>query len=333
MEYYGTIGPACADEEVLEQMFREGMTGVRMNMSHGNLSEHGEWVEMLYRAAERAGCSMKLLIDLQGPELRIGTLPQPVELTEGSEILLGMGMISVPKIIYGYVHTGSHILLDDGKILLEVQENAGTYLNCEVKRGGVLISSKSIAVPDSGLYPPTLTQNDYQNLADASAYGVTGVMLPFVRSQEDLRTLREALCAAGAAEIEIFAKLENREGIAHLPEFLEDADCFVIARGDLGNDMPLWELPRVQKETAELLRGAGKPFMIVTQMLDSMQERSVPTRAEVCDIFNAVLDGADSIMLTGETAAGKYPVEAMRYLVRTGAEALEWKETHGVQKK
>ena len=326
MEYYGTIGPACADREILTDMFREGMTGVRMNLSHGNLSEHMDWIRMLRIASADSGRQMKFLIDLQGPELRIGKLPQPVELTDGSEVLLGQGVIKIPDILYDYVREGSSILLDDGKILLQVLENGGSYLNCEVVRGGKLYSAKSIAVPDSGLYPPVLTKNDYENLSMARECGVTGVMLPFVRSAEDLLALREALDRSGVPEVEIFAKLESRQGIVSLPELIPYADYFVIARGDLGNDMPLWKLPRVQKEAAAFLKKAGKPFMIVTQMLDSMQERAVPTRAEVCDIFNAVLDGADSIMLTGETAAGKYPVQAMGYLVRTGEEALHFRE-------
>ena len=147
-------------------------------------------------------------------------------------------------------------------------------------------------------------------------------MLPFVRSAEDIRTLRAALEDAHAGQIQIFAKIENLAGVRTLPEFLPLVDQVVIARGDLGNAMPLWELPRCQKQLASLCRAAGVPFMVVTQMLDSMQTRSVPTRAEVSDIYNAVLDGAASLMLTGETAAGQYPVQAMEYLVKTAQTAL-----------
>lgn len=324
MEYFGTIGPACDREDILRQMFVAGMTGIRMNMSHGSLAEHQDWVELLHRAAAEAGRPLKLLIDLQGPELRIGKLPGPVELTDGSEVLLGKGVISIPETIYDYVQRGSSLLLDDGKILLEVLENFGDCLNCEVKRGGTLLSEKSIAVPDSTLRPPTLTESDLENLSLAAACGVSSVMLPFVRDVQDLVALRQALTDAGAEHVRIYAKLENRQGIASLPELLDYADVFVIARGDLGNDVPLWELPAVQKRTAAFLRAAGKPFVIVTQMLDSMERRPVPTRAEVCDIFNAVLDGADAVMLTGETAAGKYPVQAMEYLVKTGEAAVKY---------
>lgn len=329
MDYYGTIGPACASTEILEAMFREGMTGIRMNLSHGNLSEHEDWIAMIHQAADTCGIMPKLLIDLQGPELRIGKLDHPAALTEGSEVLIGKGLIRIPDVLYSYIHPGNEMLLDDGKILLKVLEHYGDSLLCEVLRGGTLHSGKSIAVPESCVHIPTLTAEDYENLYVAKRYGVTGVMLPFVRGAEDLIVLKDALVQAGAEDIRIFAKLENRQGVSALPELLGHADSFVIARGDLGNDMPLWELPRVQKETAGYLKAREQSFMIVTQMLDSMHERAVPTRAEVCDIFNAVMDGADSIMLTGETAAGKYPVEAMKYLVKTGEEALAFSEKSG----
>ena len=168
---------------------------------------------------------------------------------------------------------------------------------------------------------PTLTGNDLKNIQLATQYGVTGVMQPFVRSKEDLMTLRKALDDAGAGHVEIFAKIENMQGVNALDELLPYCDHVVIARGDLGNAMPLWKLPAVQKELASKCRAAGKPFMVVTQMLDSMHERAVPTRAEVMDIYNAVLDGASSLMLTGETAAGNFPAEEMMYLVNTGREA------------
>ena len=325
MDYYGTIGPACASEEVLEEMFREGMTGIRMNLSHGNLCDHEDWIEMIHQAAKTCEVQPRLLIDLQGPELRIGKLDAPVELTEGSEVMIGKGLITIPEVLYECVVPGSELLLDDGKILVRVTENYGDSLLCEVLRGGFLSSGKSIAAPGCAIHIPTLTEDDLKNIEEAKNYGVTGVMLPFVRGAEDLVTLKEALINAEAETIEIFAKLENRRGIAALPELLGHADSYVIARGDLGNDMPLWELPQVQKEAASFLREHGCSFMIVTQMLDSMHDSAVPTRAEVCDIFNAVLDGADSIMLTGETAAGRYPVESMKYLVKTGEKALAFR--------
>ncbi|MEF2729057.1 MAG: pyruvate kinase [Faecalibacterium sp.] len=295
MEFYGTIGPACAQLETLQRMVEAGMTGIRMNLSHGPLSAHKDWLDIIHAVG-----IPQLLIDLQGPELRIGTLPQPLVLKPGQ-----------------------NLLLDDGRLLVQVAEADGAALQCTVVRGGTLQSRKSLAAPGLTVASPTLTEEDLQNLQLAGACGVTGVMLPFVRGAEDIRTLRRALEQAGAGQIRIFAKIESLAGVQALPEFLPLVDEVVIARGDLGNAMPLWELPRCQKQLSAVCRSAGVPFMVVTQMLDSMCSRAVPTRAEVSDIYNAVADGASSVMLTGETAAGQYPVEAMEYLVRTARTALE----------
>ena len=292
MDFYGTIGPACAELSTLQQMVRAGMTGLRMNLSHGSLAEHADWLELIQKAGIRT-----LLIDLQGPELRIGRLASPLTLSEGQQVFLGTGGIPCPACLLDAITPGQKLLLDDGKLLLRVNA-VDTALHCTVLRGGLLQSRKSIAVPGVEVPSPTLTDEDLQNLRVAADCGVTGVMLPFVRSAEDIRTLRAALEDANAGQIQIFAKIENLAGVRTLPEFLPLVDQVVIARGDLGNAMPLWELPRCQKQLASLCRAAGVPFMVVTQMLDSMQTRAVPTRAEVSDIYNAVLDGAASLMLT-----------------------------------
>ena len=168
---------------------------------------------------------------------------------------------------------------------------------------------------------PALTAGDWNNLRLAPKMGVTGVMQSFVRGGEDLLALRQALEACGGGHIRIFAKVEDRRGLESLPDWMDLADCVVIARGDLGNSMPLWQLPAAQKRIAALCRQRGKPFLVVTQLLASMERSAVPTRAEVSDIFNAVLDGASALMLTGETAAGRWPAEAMTYLCRTAAQA------------
>ena len=329
LQRYGTLGPACQEEETLLRLFQAGMTGVRLNLSHVDLDGCGPWLEHLWEAARRAGVDHpQLLVDLRGPELRVDQLAQPVALAEGETVLLGEGGIPVPPIVLPSLHRGQQVLLDDGALLLEAEAPAEGGVACRVIRGGTLRPRKSIALPGAGLRPPTLTPSDLRNLSLAVSCGVTGVMLPFVRDEEDLLTLRRALEEAGGGQIRVFAKLENREGVAMLPRLLPHADEIVIARGDLGNDLPLWELPAVQKEVAALCRQAGKPFMVVTQMLHSMHHSAVPTRAEVSDIFNAVLDGASSIMLTGETAAGDYPVEAMTYLCKTADCALAYQERH-----
>ncbi|MGN0267911.1 MAG: pyruvate kinase [Lachnospiraceae bacterium] len=413
MDYYGTIGPACADPDILKKMAEAGMTGLRMNLSHGSLSMHGDWIQMIREAVIRG-----LLIDLQGPELRVQGLgygrnlrvPGSEDVTismdcsmqveNQEELVLETGayvklvseevfvsdrvlseevkrqsakkmvmadasagsitdcvMIGCPEILMDYLVPGQELLLDDGKILLKVLDgfNTGNPVGTDGKaavetdiavvetniavvetdqadmtdiaavviRGGVLKNRKSIALPGREIPTPTLTAEDLENLRNAKAAGVTGVMLPFVRGREDILALKEALASCGAEHIRIFAKIENLAGVEALPDFVKDVDHVVIARGDLGNAMPLWELPGCQKRLAAICRQAGTPFMVVTQMLDSMHTRAVPTRAEVSDIYNAVMDGAASVMLTGETAAGSYPVEAMRYLVNTAECALQ----------
>lgn len=384
MDYYGTIGPSCADREVLKQMKAAGMTGLRMNLSHGSLAEHEDWLDLIREAEVE-----QLLINLQGPELRIGELEQPLALEADMWIRLiskddgkrekDIGIPCPDSVIEALLRaeTGQQILLDDGKILLQMhtilkedslqkysadekaaetgeqaitedslrkypaddRETSGSdqasvpgavrcgkreaQILCQVLRGGVLLGRKSIALPGLTVDSPTLTEADHENLKMAKASGVTGVMLPFVRGREDILTLRETLKNYGAESIHIFAKIENLAGVRSLPEFVGEVDHVVIARGDLGNAMPLWELPGCQKRIAAICRNAGTPFMVVTQMLDSMYTRAVPTRAEVSDIYNAVLDGAASVMLTGETAAGQYPVDAMKYLVKTGECAVK----------
>ncbi len=318
-EIYGTFGPACAAADTLEKMLRRGMTGVRLNLSHMTLPEAAPLVRALREAAARCCAAPKLLIDMQGPELRIGALPEPLTLAEGETVALG-GALPLPQPVLAALEPGQELLLDDGKLLLRCE----TADAARVLRGGVLTSRKSIALPGREIRLPALTESDRVNLAAAKAYGVTGVMQPFVRSREDLREVRAALDAAGGADIRLFAKIESREGVERLPELLDATDEIVIARGDLGSAVPLWELPALQKRIAAACRAAGRPFMVVTQMLASMEHSPVPTRAEVSDVFNAVLDGASSVMVTGETAVGEYPVETVEYLARTVREAQKY---------
>ena len=313
IDIFGTLGPACADADTLERMLRRGMTGVRLNLSHVTLVRSAAWVAALHEAEGRCGVQAKLLIDMQGPELRIGALDAPMELTEGETVSFGPEGIRVAETIRAALQPEQEILLDDGRILLSMRGDGKAV----VKRGGVLQSRKSIALPGVELAMPALTDADLENIAAARDYGVTGLMQPFVRDRADLLAVRQALRDAGAQEVLLYAKIENQQGMQALPTLLDAADEFVIARGDLGNAMPLWELPAAQKRIAAQCRGAYKPFMVVTQMLASMEHSPVPTRAEVSDVFNAVLDGATSVMVTGETAVGDYPVETITYLTET----------------
>ena len=318
MEIYGTFGPVCTSLPVLTEMFRSGMCGLRLNLSHRSLEESRDWLELAQKAAGACGRTSQILMDLQGPELRVGREGLPLELPEGET--LPLSALRLPPVLLEQLQPGQELLLDDGKLQVIVGEGD----TCRVVRGGTLLPRKSVAAPGLAVELPALTEEDHRNLRLAAQMGVTGVMQSFVRGREDLLALREALRQYGGEHIRIFAKVENRQGLETLPDWIDLADCIVIARGDLGNAVPLWQLPAIQKGIAALCIARGKPFLVVTQLLASMEERAVPTRAEVSDIFNAVLDGAWALMLTGETAVGRYPAEAMAYLCNTVVEAMRF---------
>ncbi len=317
IDIYGTLGPSCQNEDILSQMFENGMTGIRINLSHVMLVDCADSIEMIKRAAKKAGISPKILIDMQGPELRIGDIKEPVELVEGDNITFGENGIELDRRIINALEPGQQVLLDDGKILAEVVKTTTTTAEMKVLRGGALSGRKSIAIVGKSVEMPALTDKDKENLKIAAKYGVTGVMQPFVRSADDLKQLRAELDNNNGKDIKILAKIENLKGVENLESFFDHSDEVIIARGDLGNAVPLWELPRIQKDISTRCRSHNMPFMVVTQMLASMEHSKVPTRAEVSDIYNAVLDGAASVMVTGETAVGEYPVEVIHYLVNT----------------
>ncbi len=317
IDVFGTLGPRCESEDVLAAMFFEGMTGIRINLSHVMLKDCGKQIDRIRSAAEKAGVSPKILIDMQGPELRVGTVKEPLMLNDGDELVLGKNAVPVDQRILSAMQPGMQLLLDDGKILAEVVKVKSDDCVTKVLRGGVLSSRKSIAIDGVQVEMPALTPRDIENLKVAREYGITGVMQPFVRSREDLLQVRQQLKENGCEELRLYAKIENKSGVEQLEHLLDVCDEVVIARGDLGNSMPLWELPKVQKHLSKVCKDAGKPFMVVTQMLSSMEHSKVPTRAEVSDIYNAALDGATSVMVTGETAVGEYPVDVIRYLRKT----------------
>ena len=323
MKFYGTLGTACNTPEILSALFAAGMTGVRLNLSHTGLADCAHLLNDIYwPAAKEAGVQAELIIDLQGPELRVGKMEHAMAFPEGKTVILGEGGVPVPDTILQYAQVGHEISLDDSALLIRVEEHRGESLSCRVLRGGVLKSRKSLSI--LGVQPdtPTLTEEDLANLDLAAEMGVTHILQPFVRGKKDLDTLRAELDKRGLHHVRIMSKIENAVGLANLDEIIEHTDELCIARGDLGNSMPLWELPRVQKDIAARCVKAGREFCLVTQLLWSMESRAVPTRAEVLDIYNGVLDGCSSLMLTGETAVGKYPVQAMEYLVKTANTAL-----------
>ena len=337
LEIYGTLGPSCAEVEILRKMFAAGINGMRLNLSHGTIDDSAHMIEAFHTASGLEGVKPSLLIDMQGPELRIGTVRTGFVIGQGEEVLMsvrgsseeGAGTIPVPEEIFANYEPGMILMIDDGKIHLRVTGHEDTEkerrLRAVVINGGTVLSRKSIAIKDRAVTGNTLTQQDLLNLRRASDAGVTDVMQPFVRGAGDLLEVRRAMEESGAGQCRLFAKIENRAGISAVDEIIPLTDMLVIARGDLGNAIPLWELPRVQKEISRKCLDADVPFMVVTQMLASMERAPVPTRAEVSDIFNAVSDGAGAVMITGESASGLYPVQASEYLVRTAMEGLRWR--------
>lgn len=333
-EIYATFGPSCGTESILKDMIDAGLTGMRLNLSHTTLTASSAYIRAYQKAAEESGVTPQILIDMQGPELRIGNLEKPLLLEDGQLITLQKESIPVPDAVMQAVKPGDQVLLDDGKIQICIVDTsmADTFdknehlknkksIRAKVLRGGLLHSHKSIKILNTNVAMPVLTEHDLENIRLASSYGVTALMQPFVLNGADLAYVRQILKENGAENIQIFAKIENRLGVENLESIIPEADVIIIARGDLGNDMPLWELPAVQKKIERICSKYGKPYIVVTQMLASMEKSPVPTRAEVSDIFHAVLHGACGVMITGESAIGAYPVEAVQYLANTALEA------------
>ncbi|MBQ9325772.1 MAG: pyruvate kinase [Clostridia bacterium] len=353
-EIFATMGPSCSTEDVFLAMLREGLTGIRLNLSHASIPESHDKIAAYRSACEKAGCPAEIMIDLHGPEQRIGWLKKRLTLAPGDPVILKsrrtgetLPVVTASPCFLDALSVGDEILIHDGMVRLRVTEQLpslyarkgevplcaeeealpaedtedrpGETLRrflCETVNGGTVASMQSIKIVGKEVYGSVVTDADRENLDLAAENGITCVMQPFVRSGEDVCAVREALRERGL-QCRIFAKIESLTGVEHLSDILREADVIVIARGDLGNAVPLWDLPGVQKRIARACRAAGRPFMVVTQMLDSMTARPVPTRAEVSDIFNAVLDGAACVMVTGETSVGRYPVEVVRYLTRT----------------
>ncbi len=318
-----TLGPACAGK-VLEHLLEAGVNVVRLNFSHGSHAEHAAWIERVQRYRQAAGRPVAILQDLGGPKVRIGEFAAGQTVLEhGQEFTLTSvcqpGQPTCVSVDYPEIvadsPVGSHILLADGSIELRVEEKSGETLRCRVLTGGVLRSHAGINFPHHSLSIPALTDKDREDLRFGVEMGVDFIALSYVRSAEDILEARQ-LVEALQADTPIIAKVEKHEAVNALPEILAVADGLMVARGDLGLEMPLERVPIIQKEIIAAANQAGKPVITATQMLLSMVEHSRPSRAEVTDVANAILDGSDAVMLSEETAAGKFPVEAVRFLDR-----------------
>jgi len=322
-----TIGPASRSRETLARLAEAGMDVARLNFSHGTQAEHAEVVSTLRSVSEEAGRPIAILQDLSGVKIRIGEIAcGAVRLEPGGAFILTSRpvpgdasevSVSVPD-LSGSVAAGDALLLSDGELQLRVEETTATDVRCRVLAGGWLAPHKGISLPRSRS-APGLTSKDRDDLRFGAAQGVDYVALSFVRSAEDLREARGALTALSAA-IPIIAKIENPDALAHIDEILEESDGIMVARGDLGVETPLEHVPLLQKMLIEKSNRAGKPVITATQMLLSMVENPRPTRAEVGDVANAIFDGTDAVMLSEETAAGRYPSEAAATMQRIARE-------------
>ena len=320
-----TLGPAVDDENILRQMILEGMNIARFNMSHGSHEEHGERLAMLKRLREDLNIPVAALLDTIGPEIRLGDFEQKqVVLKQGqlftlttSEILGNKesAYITYSGLPYD-VTPGNRILIDDGLVEMEVESVVGEEIRCLVKNTGVISARKGVNVPGAALSLPFINEKDYNDLRFAVEQGFDFVAASFTRTYEDMRELKHILKELGGEKIKVIAKIENSQGVENLDEILSIADGVMVARGDMGVEIPLEEVPVIQKEIIKKVYGVGKQVITATQMLDSMMQYPRPTRAEANDVANAVYDGTSAIMLSGETASGKYPLECVRTMVR-----------------
>lgn len=322
-----TLGPASSSVDLLTRMIEVGMDVARLNFSHGTHAEHARLIEAVREAAARCGVSVCLMQDLQGPKIRIGELSTPsIEVPTGSTLAIttdpivgGPGRVStVFRPLPQEVRQGDTILLDDGKIRLAVNRVSGHDVLCDVLAGGTLRPRKGMNLPGVALTIPAFTQKDLEDLAFGITQGVDYTALSFVRSADDIRLLRAAIAAmpgAGGTH-PIIAKIEKPQALRGIDAIIEEADGIMVARGDLGVEVPPEEVPLHQKSIIARCVKAGKPVIVATQMFESMITNPTPTRAEASDVANAVLDGADAVMLSGETSVGAYPVEAVAMMTR-----------------
>jgi pyruvate kinase len=335
-----TLGPATEDAKQTQELVAAGVDVVRLNLSHGTLAMHETMVSNARRAATASNRALGVLADLQGPKIRLGSLAGgPVQLWPGDEFVVTT--LDVPgnthEVSTNYpglpddVRVGDHLLVDDGKIALQVVRVADARVTTRVVNGGRLSDHKGMNLPNVTLNLPSLTDKDKADLTWALRLGVDAVALSFVRSPEDADAVRQMMDAVGVRR-PVIAKIERPEAVDRLESILDAFDGLMIARGDLGIELPLEAVPAVQKRAIELAREAAKPVIVATQMLESMVGGPRPTRAEVSDVANAVLDGADAVMLSAETSIGRYPVEAVQMMHRivTASEAPEARLPNGL---
>jgi len=323
-----TLGPASDSPEKLRELVAAGMDAARLNLSHGTHAEHAERAGRVRDAEAAAGRPIALIADLQGPKLRVGELDEPFVLRRGATVTVSAedscrnGELPIAPAVIGQVLEAGHdVLIDDGLVRLRVGAVADGRAQCEVIVGGVVTSHKGVNLPGVPLPIPSLTRKDTADLEFALSIGVDFVALSFVRSPADVRDL-QALIEQAGSHAHVIAKIEKAEAVDVLDDILAETDAVMVARGDLGVEIGPALVPLVQKRIIQKALERGKPVITATQMLESMIHHPEPTRAEASDVANAILDGTSAVMLSGETAVGEYPVEAVAYMDRI-AKAIE----------
>jgi pyruvate kinase len=320
-----TLGPATASPEAVLALVEGGMDLARINMSHGSRDDHRRSIDAVRAAEERVGRPVAVLVDLAGPKIRVGMLPGPIELRVGDTVVMApedMAEGSEIPVTYASlaeeIEAGQAVLLDDGLMELRCVGTAGSRVRLDVVRGGTLKSRKGINLPAVDVQAPSLTEKDLSDLDFALDTGVEYIGLSFVRRPEDIVDLKERV--GGRALV--VAKVEKVQALRAIEEILPETDAVMVARGDLGVELPFERVPLAQKRLIQLANYSGRPVITATQMLESMIEDPRPTRAEASDVANAILDGTDAVMLSGETAVGAYPLQALEAIVRI-AHAIE----------
>lgn len=318
-----TLGPNTKTVDDVVQLIDAGMDVARINLSHGDRESHQTLIQLVKDARKKARSNTAILLDTRGPEIRIADLENPIDLVENQELVITQDekTFSASRIGVNYdkiasdVKVGGKILLDDGKLALHVKDIQGTDVITSVKAGGVLTSRKRVALPDVDVHLPSLSEKDADDIAFGAAEQVDFIAASFVRSANDVWAVRHIIEQEKGTQA-IIAKIETRQGVDNVEEILGAADGLMVARGDLGVELPPEEVPVIQKKIIKAANMVGKPVITATQMLESMIHNPTPTRAEANDVTNAIYDGTDSVMLSAETAVGKYPVKAIQFITR-----------------
>ncbi len=320
-----TLGPSTDNYTTLKKLIRAGMSVARLNMSHGDHDEHARRIEMVKRARKELDVPVAILMDTRGPEIRIKTFKSGrVVLEEGATFTLTTNEIegdeNAVSVTYPdfpkHLKEGDSVLLNDGMIELKVDEISESEVKCTVVDGGELTDRKSINLPGVEIDMPYLSSSDRDDIRFAVEEDADYIALSFVRSADDVRQVKNLLTLCGGEHIQLISKIENRQGVNNAQEILDLSDGIMVARGDMGVEIPFEELPHIQKQLIKKCYSSGKKVITATQMLESMIHNPRPTRAEISDVANAIYDGTSAIMLSGETAAGKYPVESVKTMAK-----------------